>query len=231
MSQEALHDLHRCGVFVVDLVQHAVVEGEDLGSGVGEQNRRMCRDDELCVLEHLQGVVQQDEERQQALWRECGFGFVDEEEAVAAKFVTEEGEEALSVRLVVKLSVAVAADAELIDVGGGVEEAFGAEVVTGSGADVEGEAQDVGERIDRVIALGGVVGEVAIAALGAEAVVGGDGFEQGGLATAIFPGAEEHAGTKHQFAEGADRGNAKGVGVPVVDAFAEQDDLLEHVSC
>ena len=78
----------------------------------------------------------------------------------------------------------------------GVEEAFGAEEVAGSGAFVEGEAEGLNEGVRGVVVLGGVVLKIAVAAFGAEAVVSGDGFEEGGFAAAVFSGEEDDAGVE-----------------------------------
>ena len=71
----------------------AVVEGEDLGAGVAEQDGGVGGDDELCVLEAPESVVNEDEEGQLTLRGEGGFGFVEQEEAIAGEFAFEEGEE------------------------------------------------------------------------------------------------------------------------------------------
>lgn len=98
VAGEAADDLKRRGVFVGDLVEVAVVEGEDLRAGVAEQDRRVGGDEELGVLVAAKGVVDEDEEGELALRGEGGFGFVEEEEAVAGELVLEEGEEGFAVR-------------------------------------------------------------------------------------------------------------------------------------
>ena len=109
----------------------------------------MGGDDELRVGVVAQGVVKQDEERELALGGECGFGLVEEEEAVAGEFVFEEGEEGFAVRAGVEALPAVAREdrrteelfVQFVDVGGGVEEAFGAEEEACAGSFIEGEAK------------------------------------------------------------------------------------------
>jgi hypothetical protein len=77
---EAANDLHGGGVFVSDFVQVTVVEGEDLGAGVSEQDGGVGGDDELGVFVAAKGVVDEDKERELALWGEGGFGLVEEKE-------------------------------------------------------------------------------------------------------------------------------------------------------
>ena len=65
--EEAVDDLHGGGVFVGDGVEVTVVEGEDLGAGVSEQNGGVGGDDELSVFVAAEGVVEEDEEGELAL--------------------------------------------------------------------------------------------------------------------------------------------------------------------
>jgi len=95
--EEAANDLHGGGVFVGDGVEAAVVEGEDLCARVAEQDWGVGGDDELRVFIAAERVVNEDEEGELALRREGGFGFVEEEEAVAGELVFEEGEEGFAV--------------------------------------------------------------------------------------------------------------------------------------
>ena len=105
--EEAAGDLPGVGLVEGDLVDAAAVEGEDLGSGVAEQDGGVGGDDELSVLVVAQGVVDEDEEGELALGGEGGFGFVEEEEAGAAELMVEDGEEGLAVGAVVEGDAAV----------------------------------------------------------------------------------------------------------------------------
>jgi hypothetical protein len=119
----------------------AVVKGEDLGAGVAEQDGGVGGDDELCVLEAAESVVNEDEEGQLTLRGEGGFGFVEQEEAVAGEFAFEEGEEGLAVRAGVQALAAIAGKnprtedlfVQFIEVGGGVEETFCTKEKAGAG--------------------------------------------------------------------------------------------------
>ena len=149
----------------------------------------MGRDDELCILEAAESVVNEDEEGQLALRGEGGFGFVEEEEAVAGEFAFEEGEEGLAVRAGVQALAAIAGKnprtedlfVQFIDGGGGVEEAFCTQEKACAGSCVEGEAEGADQGIGGVIVLGGVMLEIAVAALGAEAVMPSDSFKECGF--------------------------------------------------
>jgi hypothetical protein len=61
------------------------------------------------------------------------------------------------------------------------EEAFCAEEEACAGAFVEGETQSAYQGIGGMIVFGGVVVDIAVAALGTEAVVACYGFEEGGF--------------------------------------------------
>jgi len=74
---KATDDLEGSSVFVVDLVEVAVIEGEDLRAGIAEQNRGVGGDEELGIFVAAKGVVDEDKERELALRGEGGFGFVE----------------------------------------------------------------------------------------------------------------------------------------------------------
>jgi hypothetical protein len=105
---EAAHDLHGGCLFVVDLVELAFIEGEDLRAGVSKQDGRVGGDDELRVFVAAQSVVDEKKERELALWRKRGFRFVEEEEAVAVELALEEGEEGFAVGSQMKALAAIA---------------------------------------------------------------------------------------------------------------------------
>jgi hypothetical protein len=117
---------------------------------------------------------------------------------------------------------------QLVDVSGGVEKTLCAEEEACSGALVEGETQCAYEGVSRVVVLGGVVVDVAIAAFGAEAVVSGNCFEQRGFSGAVFAGEEDDAGVDFDLRERCNCWNGEGIDAPVFDSFAEEGDLLEH---
>lgn len=137
-----------------------------------------------------------------ALRGEGGLRFVEEEEAVFAHAGFEQGEEAFAVRQAVEAAAAqgkgfgtsgCAACAEFVHGVRQVEEAFGAEKEAVAGANGEAEFESTGEsgRVGLLAFL--LKAEVAAATEAAEAVVRGDGFQQGGLAGAVFAGEEADA--------------------------------------
>lgn len=79
-----------------------------------------------------------------------------------------------------------------------------------------------------MIAGGAVVDEVSGAALLAEAVVSGYGFEQRRLSRSIFSSEEAHTRTDFQCGESCDGWNGEGIGLPIFDALFSQTDLLQH---
>ena len=239
---DAARDLKGRGVFVGDGVDDAVVETEDLGAGRGEQDGRVGGDEELRVGVLADGVVEEDEEGELALGRECGFGFVEEEEAGAAELVVEDGEKGFAVRTGVEGATAIAVEdrgeqelagvlgVEFVEAGGDVEEGFGAEEEAFAGADgSEAEAEGSGEGVGVVGGQVGLEGEVAVAAVEREAVAEGDGFKESGFAGAVFAGEEGEAGVGEvEGCEGLDGGDGEGVAGGVLDAMLEELDGGEH---
>lgn len=65
--EEAADDVDGCSFFVGDLVDVAIVEGEDLRARKAEENGRVGGDDELRVLVVAESLVEHDEERELAL--------------------------------------------------------------------------------------------------------------------------------------------------------------------
>jgi hypothetical protein len=187
-----------------------------------------------------QGVVEEDEEGELALRGEGGFGFVEEEEAVAPEFAIEEREESFAMRSGVEALAAIAWNdwgsyprvldrvVLLVDLRGGIEEAFGSEKETGSGSLVEGEAQCSHEGVCGVVVFGGVILDVAVAAFWAEAVVSGDGFEEGGFSGAVLSGEEGYAGVDRYLGQRGDGRDGEGVSSQVFDSFAQEGYLFQH---
>jgi hypothetical protein len=184
--------------------------------------------------------VDEDEEGKLALWGEGGFGFVEEEEAVASELVLEEGEEGFAVRASVEALSSVGGQdwwaesfvfnriVKFVDVRSSVEEAFGAKEEAGAGALVEGEAQGSHEVVGGVVVFCGVVADAAVAAFGAKAVVGGDGFEECRFAGSVFSDEEGDAGVDRDLGQGGDGGDGEGVDGPVFYSFAQEGDLFQH---
>src|SRR5579862_6498421 len=70
--------------------------------------------------------------------------------------------------------------------------------------------------------------DVAVAALGSEAVVSGDGFEQSGFSGAVFASEEDDAGVEVDLRDRCNGWDAERINGPVFDSFAQECDLFEH---
>ena len=75
------------------------VEAQKSGSGIGQEDGRMGRDDELGVAGRFQ-IVDDLEQRELPLGRKGGFGLIEDVETLF-KPVFKEGEEGFAVRLFV----------------------------------------------------------------------------------------------------------------------------------
>ena len=82
--------------------------------------------------------------------------------------------------------------------------------------------------VDRSRTVAGFELKISVAAFGAEAVVSGDGFEEGGFSGSVFSGEEGDAGVDRYLGQRGDGRDGEGVGGPVFDSFAQEDDLFEH---
>ena len=80
-----MHYLKSCGFLVLDLMDGAFVKRHDLRFRVGEQHRRVRRNDELRVLKPAEDIVNQNEKRQLPLWRQSRLGFIQQKQSVASE--------------------------------------------------------------------------------------------------------------------------------------------------
>jgi hypothetical protein len=100
--------------------------------------------------------------------------------------------------------------------------------VSGSSTLVETQSERTNQSIDRVIAVGAVVLEIAIPALATEAVMGRYRFQPGGLSGAVLAREKTNPGSEGQFLQTMDNRNRKRVALSVHHSLAQDCDLFQQ---
>jgi uncharacterized protein (DUF362 family) len=173
---------------ILDLVDPLAVEVVDQGVGVSHDDGRVGGDDKLGLA--LDEIMHAGKERQLPLRRECRFRLVEQVEAVAAKPVGEEVEHGFAVRLLMVGDVAVGTPCrnqpELLDLGGDIVEALGAEEEPVATAFPPHTAAEPNPLVEVGVRCARREVEVSGPAFGIESVGHRDGFEQSRLAGTVL---------------------------------------------
>src|SRR5262245_6286222 len=129
--KEITRQLEMRRLVIRHLASDAIVETDDGRAGKRQENRRMCRDDELCDPRRRQ-VMEDPKERELPLRRQRRLGFVEEIEPIL-ETMFEQRKKRLAVRLGVKRAAAVPCErtTDFLQGGREIEEGLGAKEETG----------------------------------------------------------------------------------------------------